>query len=421
MLTHLLRIALNRSLKPFVFTRPPVQYGIEHRKFEFSSNKIGIYIHIPFCRKICDFCPYNKMLYSRSNMERFIEGLITEIHMYAPGLPEDAEIPSIYFGGGTPSTAVHHIHRILEALRDHIVLPWKIAVELHPDDINKTVLDALKQAGVSMVSLGVQSFSPKCLQAIGREPIELEKKFALMEKYNFSVVDVDLIFSIPGQDEHSLENDFRKAVELGASQISTYPFIAFSYTGKKYRQPKPWTQRKLLDSLIETAEKLYFERTSIWTFAKKGSSRYSSITRDNVLGFGPSATSLLKDKFTINSFSLDEYLGSIRSGESPRALELNFKARTRMLYWLFWNSYNLTISSEAFEQMFKLSIVAVFGRELKAARFLGLVQKQGLDYLLTRRGALLFHRVEQLYTHQYIDKTWKICSASARPERIVLY
>jgi len=172
---------------------------------------------------------------------------------------------------------------------------------------------------------------------------------------------------------------------------------------------------------VAISRELDLERTSIWTFAKRGTDRYSSVTRDNFIGFGPSATSLLSDRFTLNTFSLTAYIEAIRKGRLPVALALRFTPRTRALYWLFWSAYSMHIRRQDFHFLFHQELEHVFGTALRLARQGGLVRADAEGWHLTSRGAKVFHMVEQKYTHQYIDKTWHIAMENPWPRRIALY
>ncbi|MDC7126161.1 MAG: radical SAM protein [Spirochaetales bacterium] len=419
MFTNFLRLSLAHSLKPFRFTKINPETEAARPKEEFLNNEIGLYIHVPFCRTICDFCPYNKELYTEEKMRRFIPSLLKELS--SGKMPENYRITSLYFGGGSPALAIDYLPEIMNHVRSLYGNPASIGMELHPENLTPEILDKLNAAGVNMVSVGSQSFEDNNLKRLGRTAAEIEHGFTLIKERNFNVVDTDLIFAIPGQSEDTLVKDFTKAARLGATQISTYPFIRFSYTGQNYPRPSRRLQRRLLDVLADTAEDVGFDRTSVWTFAKKDSGQYSSVTRNNFIGFGPSATSLFRDRFCINSFSLDEYCRNIDASESPRVLELKFSQRVRQMYWLFWSCYNLKISKPDFANFFNRALDKEFAGVLKAAQILKLIAPHSDGYSLTRKGALWFHRVEQVYTHQYIDKTWRTCSKSPRPEGIELY
>ena len=422
MFTHLLRLALAHSLKPFLFKAVEPEREVDHAGDSFlGSEDYGLYIHIPFCREICDFCPYNKILYDSEKMSRFVESLKAEAEMNCSRIPEGARLRSIYFGGGSPALAAEYLPGIIEVLERCYGRAADIGVELHPRDADSATLDRLKSCGVNMVSIGVQSFEGRSLEAIGRGGTDGAAALMMAREKGFVVVDSDLIFALPGQSEDSLLDDFRKAAEAGAKQISTYPFIRFSFAGGRYPRPSAGKQRRLLKVLAGVSDSFGFRRTSVWTFAAEGSGRYSSVTRNNVLGLGPSATSLFAERFTINTFSVEEYCDSLEAGRSPRALELRFSPRVRRMYWLFWSCYNLHLSDEEFRRFFGLGLTDEFGGVLRAALLAGLIRRNGSGYDLTGRGALWFHRVEQIYTHQYISKTWRICSRTPRPRRIGLF
>ncbi|HHW58160.1 MAG TPA: hypothetical protein GXX15_11015 [Clostridia bacterium] len=163
-----------------------------------------------------------------------------------------------------------------------------------------------------------------------------------------------------------------------------------------------------------------YERTSVWTFAKKNTGKYSSITRDNFLGFGVSATTLLKDQFKINTFSINEYTKRVEEEKLPTALTLKFSLRQRMVYYLFWNVYSLKIDPQKFKKFFGVSLNKVFGLELLFCRILGFIRVKDNVYYVTERGAYYYHYIEQVYTTAYIDKMWNVLRMTLFPTEIVL-
>jgi coproporphyrinogen III oxidase-like Fe-S oxidoreductase len=177
----------------------------------------------------------------------------------------------------------------------------------------------------------------------------------------------------------------------------------------------------MLESIINISDEMGFERNSIWTYGKKNTHKYSSVTRDNYVGFGPSAATLLMQIFKINTFSVEEYIKCLKRYEIPTALCLKFDKRRRALYWLFWSVYNLDIRGKNFHELFGKGLHSVFRLELSLATKLKYFTKYKNGYRLTDKGAYLFHLVEQAYTHQYIDKTWATALEDPWPEKLVLY
>lgn len=416
MLTTTLRATLARNLRPFVF-----QSTGHSTTLDLDVPHLGAYVHIPFCRTLCPFCPYMKVEYGDgSAMPAYIDAVEAEIATVLGG--RSAPLSSLYFGGGSPALAGEGIGRIIAAIRSHAPVTGEVGIELHPRDVSPEAAAMFLDAGVTMVSLGVQSFQPDSLAALGRptDPELSTQALATLGDAGFSAVDVDLIFGIPGQTDANLRADFARAVQLGATQVSTYPFIDFSYATNRVSPVPERRKRELMSALVQIAEENGFQRGSVWTFRRRGTPAYSSITRDNFVGFGASATTLLRDEFKVNVFNPDDYVAAVRSGGLPTAYTLRFSPRARRAYWLFWACYNMDIGRERFKALFGRTLEREFGGWLAAAGLLGIAKRTEDGYALTPRGAYLYHRVEQLYTHQYIDKTWRAAMSATPPARIVL-
>jgi len=414
-ITNFLRLLFTRSLKPFEFTNE------KNYELNLDVPGLGIYVHIPFCNTICPFCPYNKVKYSKSLAASYKDALIKEINMVGIRNKKRNKITSVYFGGGSPALMLRELPDIMEALRNNFDIDCNIGLELHPSDVNEETLTMLKNIGFDMVSIGIQSFEEKCLNVLGREYINGAAKVEMAAAAGFKTIDVDLIFGIEGQTTEDLRKDFTTAFKSGATQVSTYPFIDFSYANNKSKPLGRKDKKKLLQYLDTVSSELQCTRTAVWTFGRKDVPKYSSVTRDNFIGFGASATTLLKDLFKINTFSVEEYIMSVNKGNIPTSLTLNFTKRTRALYWLFWNSYTLKINSKSFRELFDTDLEQMFSFELSLGMLMGLLRKTKEGYELTDKGAYKYHLVEQAYTHQYIDKTWRISRENPWPERIRLY
>jgi oxygen-independent coproporphyrinogen-3 oxidase len=317
----------------------------------------------------------------------------------------------------------------MERLRRYFDIQGPAGVELRPEGLaedpasGEDLAQSLRAYGFGMASLGVQSFSEESLRRLGRADADAQanrKALVRLAGAGFQAVDVDLIFGIPGQDAAGLSQDFRLAADLGATQISTYPFIAFSYANNAEAPLSHSKKKAMLDLLLKTAADCGFERDSVWTFKQRGSPRYSSVTRDNFVGFGPSASSLSRRHFKINTFSIEAYAEAVKAGQFPTALAMEFDERTRAAYWLFWRCYSLDINSSDFLALFGRELNSYWSFSLGLGQALGWLKKTPNGYALTRRGALAFHGVEQVYTHAYIDKTWAAAHGEPWPKGIRL-
>jgi hypothetical protein len=134
----------------------------------------------------------------------------------------------------------------------------------------------------------------------------------------------------------------------------------------------------------------------------------------------PNATTLLKDIFKVNTFSVSAYIQTVSEGTLPTALTLSFTPRQRAAYFLFWSAYGLKIREEDFKKATGRSLSDMFGLELALGGLLGLFKKTEEGYSLTQKASFLYHKIEQVYTTAYIDKMWNIARKVPFPQKIVL-
>lgn len=415
-LTKLTRMWLTRSTQPFLFRK---EYD---RRLPFEDcDQLGLYVHIPFCKKICSFCPYCKTLYSRERCDKYLDALLKEIRMVGSQSSGRKPATSLYFGGGTPALAADRLKEIVDAILEHFILSEGIGVELHPDNVTPSVLWKLKEAGVTKISIGIQSFQEKFQRLLGRtNELEISALGQALLEVPFETVSMDFIFALPGQTFPDLKADLDTAFQLGANHVAIYPFIDFSFTPTSIEEMPNREKKAFLEAITRHCQEKGYIRDSIWTFSNGEKARYSSMTRDVFLGFGCSATTLLTDQFKINTFSVEEYCRRVSAGELPTALTCRMTLRQRMVYYLFWAAYSMKIDPRDFERFFGVALKKMYGMELKIAQLLGCLAEENGNYILTPEGAFYYHYYEHFYTLAYIDKMWGIMRNEAFPEKIEL-
>jgi len=410
-----LRILLTRSFKPFLFE------GRFRNSLDFETlPDLGLYVHIPFCRSLCGFCPYCKVLYEPLKAAAYKAALLKEIDLVCAHMTEKKPVTSLYFGGGTPALMIDDLKDIIDRLKCHFTIAGGIGAELHPNDITEENLRALKDAGITMVSIGVQSFEESCLARLGRSNAGIYGRLQLVRDAGFDTIDVDLIFAVPGQTDEILARDISTAFAQGATQVSTYPFIDFTFADNTYKPMSKKVKKRMLNNLTKYCRSIHINRTSVWTFAREGTGKYSSVTREAFLGFGVSAASLLKDSFKINTFSIEAYIDRINGGCLPTSLTLDFTKRQRAAYFLFWSAYGMKIDPAEFEKIIGTKLRKMYRFELFAAEKLGCLRRAGEIYYITDKGAAFYHDIEQVYTTAYIDRMWNVSRIEAFPGRIIL-
>lgn len=404
---------LTRTTRPFTFKN---EYD-QTLPFAECEN-LGLYVHIPFCKSICNFCPYCKVPYSKELCDKYIDSLIQEIHMVGRQQTERKKATSLYFGGGTPALAANRIKEIIDAISNYFDITDGIGLELHPDNVDTNVLQTLKDAGVTKISIGIQSFCDKFQSILGRKKIDTVSMKSALDTVSFETVSMDFIFALPGQTFDDLKSDVDAAFSFGANHVAIYPFIDFTFTESPVLAMKKKEKRRLLDNITGYFLSKGYSRSSIWTFSSEPNANYSSMTRDNFLGFGCSATSLFKKQFKINTFDVASYCERISSGKLATSLTIRFTKRQRMIYWLFWTSYSTKVDAKDFERFFGVPLKKMYGFELWIAKSLGFIKEQNGVYEMTLKGAFYYHYYENFYTLSYIDKMWGIMRKEAFPEQI---
>jgi len=411
LITDLTRMYLTHSTKPFIFTNDfdkVLPYD--------NGSEFGLYVHIPFCRSICNFCPYCKVIYDEETAKGYIDALIKEIHLVGRQWNGRRRATSLYFGGGTPALLADRITDIISALREHFIITDGIGIELHPDNVNVSVLKTLKSAGVDKISIGIQSFQDKYRRVLQRRKFDIKDISKALNEVHFETVSMDFIFALPTQTFGDLKNDIDMAFANGANHIAIYPLIDFTFTKNKVPAMPKKEKRKLLDDITNYCISKGYVRKSIWTFASEESASYSSMTRDNFFGFGCSATSLFKDQFKINTFSVLEYCKRIDANILPTALTNRFVKRQRMIYYLFWKLYSTRLKVKEFEEFFDIPLNKIYGLEFRLLQVLGFLTRDEEGYKMTLKGAFYYHYYENFYTLSYIDKMWGIMRKEAFPK-----
>lgn len=181
-----------------------------------------MYVHVPFCASRCDFCAFYQKQPTAGEVEEFLSGVERETTLMAWPRP----VTTVFWGGGTPGMlAPRDLARLAEIVRSRCAgSPQEWTVELAPASVTDERLAVLRQAGVTRVSMGVQSFQPELLDALGRQHTreQVFRAYDRIRAAGFPVVNLDLMFALPGQTAAEWAGDVREAVGLGPDHLSTY-------------------------------------------------------------------------------------------------------------------------------------------------------------------------------------------------------
>ena len=263
-ITTLTRMWLTRSRKPFTF-----QSEGDQTLFYDDAEGLGLYVHIPFCQTICTFCPYCKQPYHKDVADHYLDALIKEIHLVGSKSEQKKTVTSLYFGGGTPALIADRLHEIILTIEKYFVITEGIGIELHPDNVTIPILRKLKDAGVTKISIGIQSFQEKYQSILGRHTVDANALHKALSSVKFETVSMDFIFALPSQTKNDLIEDIETAFQIGANHIAIYPFIDFTFTKSHVKPMKNKEKRKLLDEITHYCQQKGLSRDSIWTFSGK--------------------------------------------------------------------------------------------------------------------------------------------------------
>ena len=416
----LLRAAVTRELGPLTLrqVRPQLPPYLP---------RAGLYLHSPFCRDLCPYCPYNRWPYDERRYALFEEAVKLEISR-AAGQTTIGHIPSLYVGGGTPTVNPDGLLRIIEHIRSRFGPAGQTCIELHPAWMPDDTLACLREAGVDMVSVGAQTFHDHHLQRIGRKQTAAEGARAVENaaRAGFDTINVDLMFVLPGQTLDELGHDVETAIAAGASQISTNPMLGFPYSrlGRQQglnhvRRPRGRLTRRMLSIIDRTARAHGFERCAVWSWLKPDHRKFSTVARHCYLGFGPSAASMTGRDLYFNTFHVEAYADAVRRG-SPVALCLPINRRLEMAYWLYWRLYEMKVARAQFAAMFDRDLDGRYGWLFLLPRLLGLMRKGGPGYEVTDRGAYWIHRLQNSFSLDYITRIWGLCRREPWPQEVRL-
>ncbi len=421
-----------------IFTKELRNYLLPHSDFTLRKNheidlkdaecinNLGLYIHIPFCKNSCPYCPYNKILYEEKLVEPFKNAILKEIQIYGRRLT-GKEITSIYIGGGTPTNIIDELGTILNEIRKFFNIKGSICIETNPNDINIVNLKKLNDYGIEIISCGVQSFQDKFLRYIGRnyDSSILPEKLILLKNSNFKSVNIDLMFALPNQNVEDIIYDLEKIIEFGINQVTAYPLFTFPYSSvgrflklRKVRMPNIFKRRIMYHTIHSYLTSKGFRRVSVWGFIKHNEPRYSSVTRDFYIGFGPGSGTSLKNGYYLNTFSFNHYIKILREKKLPIALKMDFNDEMLRYYWFYWRLYDTTIKEEELEEYFKND--RRLKKIIKVSDILNFYDKKDGYIILNERGSFYLHLLQNYFLLNYINKVWSKAMEEPFPEIIKL-
>ncbi len=346
-----------------------------------NKKPLGIYVHIPFCVKKCNYCDFLSAPATKQVRKSYIEALIKQIKSYQ-ALVREYEVKTIYFGGGTPSLLeeeeIGGVFRAIKesySLSEEAMKAMEITLEANPGTFGKDKLMAYREMGFNRISMGVQSMNNEELKLLGRVHTveDFLENYRLARECGFDNINVDLMQSLPGQTLEAWEKTLKQVIELNPEHISAYSLIIEEgtkfyewYADREDLLPDEELERAIYYRTEEILREAGYERYEISNYAKAGrESRHNLSYWQGIdyLGVGLGASSLIKGERLVNEDDLQRF---IETAESTFIKERNpLTKQEQMEEFMFLGLRVMKgVSKREFFERFQIIMEEVYGEVL---------------------------------------------------------
>ena len=390
------------------------------QKPPLPGTPLGLYLHIPFCRKRCKFCYFR--VYTDKNardVEVYLNALSKEVELYSK-LPIVGGRPLhyFYFGGGTPSyLSVTQLRTLTDRLRNF--LPWdkaaEVTFECEPGTLQQHKLEALKEIGVTRLSLGIENFDDKILEANGRAHLshEVYRSYEWIKALHFEQVNIDLIAGMVGETWDNWRECIRKTIELSPDSVTIYqmelPFnTVFSKELHTVDSGQPavgseaianWpTKRAWVQFAMDELARAGYQTSSAYTMVKD-KVRCRFVYRDSLwhgadmFGTGVASFGHVGGVHVQNVDTWERYLEHLEKGELPLGRALPVNPRQLLIREMILQMKTGLLESSYFQRKFGADIFADFAGEFKDLQAGGNALRDNGTLRLTPVGLLQVDRL----------------------------
>jgi oxygen-independent coproporphyrinogen III oxidase len=373
-----------------------------------------IYVHIPFCARICPYCAFYKELLDRSQTPRFCEAILSELRQHqgtatskSPRQSGDSRsllLPrTIYFGGGTPTAlTTAQLEFLLGGFRDQLDLSELIewTMEANPGSVSARKATLLHRLGINRISLGIQSWDDDLLKLLGREhnAKQGEESFGILRDAGFSNINVDLMFGLPGQTMRQWQDTLEQTVAMMPEHISAYCLtyeedteFFLRHARGEFRQSSD-SDAEFFEMTMSTLETAGYEHYEISNYARPGfrsAHNRAYWSGSDYLGIGPSAFSTVGMTRRQNIADFRRYAESVLAGESAVGSVEHLTSEIK-------RAERIALSLRT-DQGAPAQLLETFPNETREFVRLGLLRKARDNFVLTRAGKSLADSVAEAF------------------------
>jgi len=349
-----------------------------------------LYVHVPFCEVLCPFCSFHRVSVNPARTKWYFDALRREIGLYhAAGF----RFGDVYVGGGTPTVDADELIRTLELVRS--LSPVRsISIETNPNHLQPEVLQRYRAAGVTRLSVGVQSFDDTLLTGMVRlekygNGATIRERLAAAHGI-FPTLNVDMIFNLPGQTLAMLDSDLAVLDALGVDQVSFYPLMtapsARHKMDRSMGRSDPRLRHAMYERILDTLLPSY-RAASAWCFSRhEGMFDEYIIDQDDYVGVGSGAFSYVGGAMYSTTFSLRHYCQRVEGGQTGITQHRSLSPKERMRYDFLVRLFGGELRHDQVRRRYGRAFALRMAPELAAMRLIGATRHDADAIRLTRRG-----------------------------------
>lgn len=369
----------------------------------FSHKKIGLYIHVPFCRYLCLYCDFEKTKALPHLVRKYGQALLAELDQLLPLLAE-VKLSSLYFGGGTPSLLpLELFEKVMGFLHPRLVEGAEITVETTPDGLDREKARSLRKLGVNRISIGIETFDDQLLARMNRQHKASQNKEIVrwLRQTGYENLSGDLLFALPGQSVQGFQRDLLEMIDLELDHVSVY--------GLKVEPHTPLYRDITKGRISETSEEIYaecyllacqslkeagYEHYEVSNFCRPARACVYNLSiwqLGEYLGLGPSAWSCTARHRVLRCAKLSDYIrGSLFGRPVDHKFERNLAEETWMLGLRLNGGVNLMDYRKRFgeDAYFKQ-----WQKHFPSWAQIGLMKKKGDYTFCTEKGFLVQNEI----------------------------
>ncbi len=366
-----------------------------------NKDKLGIYIHIPFCVSKCNYCDFYSIKWDESTERKFIKCALEEIKMYN-ALNKRYSVDTIYIGGGTPSIIKDkNIYKIINEIYKSFDIDddLELSIEANPNSLTKEKLKNYRQFKINRVSIGIQSLDNKILKTIGRihNCEEAVRAIKMTQDAGFENMNTDIMFNISGQTISNVLLTIKEIIKLEVPHISFYslkvekntPFFNM-INNNELNMPDESLEREMYYMGRKEMESNNIYQYEISNFSRKGFECKHNLrywTHKPYIGIGPAAHSYIEDTRFNNVDNINKYFDYIKSNKKAIVNRKTIDNKEKMFEYLILR-LRLTkgFSSNDFYRTFKINFLDAYKDIIEELETFKLIKISKDNIRLTKKG-----------------------------------